>query len=153
MTLTRRRQRCDITQLPESRHQVDKCGHAHAVLLRQVSFKVVAQREQVVSQVHAVVVLDGCQVRELEQILPGQRRTASLTMKIVTKGRVGCVCVHSDLIRAAIRSSSLLVVCWDDIIEELEHVPHSEEKLHRAEENRERDRERETDVVMLSVTN
>lgn len=90
MSLTRGRQRCDITQLPESRHQVDKCGHAHAMLLRQVSFKVVAQGEQVVSYVHAVVVLDGCQVRELEQILPGQRRTASVNLKNVTKERGGC---------------------------------------------------------------
>lgn len=87
---TRRLQRSDITQLSESRHQVDKCGHAHAVLLRQVSFEVVAQGEQVVSQVHAVVVLDGCQVRELEQILPGQRYTASLNFKNLTKGRRGC---------------------------------------------------------------
>lgn len=86
MTLTRRLQRCNITQLPESGHQVDKCGHAHAVLLRQVSFKVVAQGEQVVSQVHAVVVLDGSQVRELEQVLPGQRRRASLNIKNLTGG-------------------------------------------------------------------
>lgn len=31
----------------------------------------VAQGEQLVGQVHAVVVLDGSQVRELEQVLPG----------------------------------------------------------------------------------
>lgn len=90
MTLTRRLQICDITQLPESRHQVDKCGHTHAVLLRQVSFKVVAQGEQVVSQVHAVVVLDGCQVRELKQVLSGHRRRASLNLKNLTKGQELC---------------------------------------------------------------
>lgn len=33
----------------------------------------VAQGEQVVGQVHAVVVLDGRQVRELQQVLPGWR--------------------------------------------------------------------------------
>lgn len=27
------------------------------------------------------------------------------------------------------------MVRWDDVIEELEHVPHSEEELHRAEKN------------------
>lgn len=132
---TWRPQRSGITQLSESRHQVDKCGHAHAVLLRQVSFKVVAQGEQVVSQVHAVVVLDGCQVRELEQILPGQIYTASLKLKHLTKGQGG---VHLDLIRAELRSTSSLVVRWDDIIKELEHVPHSEEELHRAEKKRAR---------------
>lgn len=99
MTTTRRLQRCNITQLPESRHQVDKCCHAHAVLLWQVSFEVVAQGEQVVSQVHAVVVLDGGQVRELEQILPGQRRTASLNLKSMTKrrgGRKGCTWIYLE---------------------------------------------------------
>lgn len=43
------------------------------MLLRQVSFEKVAQGEQVVGQVHAVVVLDGSQVRELEQVLSGRR--------------------------------------------------------------------------------
>lgn len=89
MTLTRRLLRCNITQLPESGHQVDKRGRAHAVLLRQVSFKVVAQGEQVVSQVHAVVVLDGCQVRELEQVLSGQRRRAGMNFKNLTGGMGG----------------------------------------------------------------
>lgn len=61
-----------FTQLPESRHHVNKCGNALAVLLWQVSFEKVAQGEQVVGQVHAVVVLDGSQVRELEQVLSGR---------------------------------------------------------------------------------
>jgi len=34
-----------------------------------VGSEVVAQRQQLVGQVHAVVVLDGCQVGELEQVL------------------------------------------------------------------------------------
>lgn len=59
----------------------------------------VAQGEQVVSQVHAVVVLDGCQVRELEQVLPGQRRRASLNFKNLTGG--GWAGVDLDLIKAA----------------------------------------------------
>lgn len=134
-----------FTQLPESWHQVNKRGHAQAALLRQVSFKVVAQGEQVVGQVHAVVVLDGCQVRELKQILPGQRHTASLNKKNLRRDGEGGL--HLDLIIAALRSTSLLVVRWDDIIEELEHVPHSEEELRRTEKKRVRER-----FFLLSVT-
>ena len=36
-----------------------------------MSSEMVTQGEQVVGQVHAVVVLDGSQVRELEQVFPG----------------------------------------------------------------------------------
>lgn len=34
------------------------------------------------------------------------------------------------------------MIRWDDVIEELEHVPHGEEELHRAREQREKEIER-----------
>lgn len=61
------------TQPPESWHHVDECGDALTVGLRQVSFEMVAQSEQVMRQVHAVVVLYSCQMWELEQIFPGRQ--------------------------------------------------------------------------------
>lgn len=60
-----------ITQFPEYGHHVNKRCNAITERLRQVSSEIVTQGEQVVCHVHAVVVLDGSQVRELEQVLPG----------------------------------------------------------------------------------
>lgn len=48
-----------LTQFPESRHHVNKSHNALAERLWQVVSEVVAQGEQVMGQVHAVVVLDG----------------------------------------------------------------------------------------------
>lgn len=62
--------RSSFTKPPESWHHVDKCGKALAEGLEQVSFEMVAQSEQVMRQVHAVVVMDSCQMGELEQIFP-----------------------------------------------------------------------------------
>lgn len=67
-----------FTQLPETGHHVDKGGDAIAEWLGQVGPEVVSQGEQVVGQIHAVVVLDGCKLRELQQVLSEchiQRRT------------------------------------------------------------------------------
>lgn len=111
-----------FTQLPESRHHVNKCGNALIVWLRQVSFEMVAQCEEVVSQVHAVVVLDGRQVRELEQVLSGWssrgRETTTNTFRLCW---LDLPCV--------LRWRPLLVVRWHNVIEQLEDVPHSEEEL------------------------
>lgn len=62
-----------FTEPPESWHHVHKCSYALTVGLRQAGFEMVAQREQVVSQVHAVVVLNRRQMWELEQIFPGRQ--------------------------------------------------------------------------------
>lgn len=59
-----------FTKFPESRHHVNKCCNALAEGVWQVGSEMVAQREKVVGQEHAVVVLDGSQVRKLEQVLP-----------------------------------------------------------------------------------
>lgn len=81
-----------LTQLPESGHHVNKCGNALIVRLRQVSFKMVAQCEEVVSQVHAVVVLDGSQVRELEQVLSGWSSRGRETSVNTFRDCVGFIC-------------------------------------------------------------
>lgn len=60
-----------FTKPPEPWHHVDKRGEALAEGLQQVSFEMVAQSEQVMRQVHAVVVMESCQMGELEQIFPG----------------------------------------------------------------------------------
>jgi len=83
-----------FTQLPEPWHQVNERGHALAERLRQASPEVVAQGEQVVGQVHAVVVLDGGQVRELQQVLPvgGRKRRKPFTpqeLRVGARLRVG----------------------------------------------------------------
>lgn len=54
----------------------------------------VAQGEQVVGQVHAVVVLDGSQVRELEQVLPGEQRKSDNHLHLQGKC-VGLICYVS----------------------------------------------------------
>lgn len=84
-----------FTQLPESGHHVHKCGNALIVRLRQVSFEMVAQCEQVVSQVHAVVVLDGSQVRELEQVLSGWSSRGRETTTNTCRECVGQFCCVS----------------------------------------------------------
>lgn len=55
-----------FTEFPESRNHVYEGCDALAVGIWHAGFEMVAQGEQVVGQVHAVVVLDGGQVRELE---------------------------------------------------------------------------------------
>lgn len=55
-----------LTQFPEAGHQVHEGGSALAEGVGQVWPELVAEGEQVVGDVHAVVVLDGCQVGELE---------------------------------------------------------------------------------------
>lgn len=113
-----------FTQFPEARHHVNKCSNTLTEGLRQVSSEVVAQGEQVVSQVHAVVVLYGSQVRKLQQVLPGWRSRETRNNHLYFQGNsVGLICGFYMTER------SLLVVCWYNIIEQLEDVPHSEEEL------------------------
>lgn len=53
----------------------------------------VAQGEQVMGQVHAVVVLDGSQVRELEQVLPGWSSRETRDIRLHLQGKfVGLIC-------------------------------------------------------------
>lgn len=58
------------TQPSEAWNQVNKGGGAVAERLGQVGPELVAQREQVVSNEHAVVVVDSCQMGKLQQVLP-----------------------------------------------------------------------------------
>lgn len=58
-----------ITQFSEAWHHVQKCPDPFTE--RQVGSEMVAQSEQVVGQVHAVIVLDCSQVWELQQVIPG----------------------------------------------------------------------------------
>lgn len=63
-----------LTQFPEAGHQVHEGGSALAEGVGQVWPELVAEGEQVVGDVHAVVVLDGRQMWELEQVLSGEQR-------------------------------------------------------------------------------
>lgn len=57
---------CWLTQFSESGHHVNKSRNTLAEGLWQVGSKMVPQCEQVVRQVHAVVVLDSSKVGKLE---------------------------------------------------------------------------------------
>lgn len=124
--------KCLFTQFPESRHHVNKRCNAVAEGLWQVGSEVVAQGEQVVGQVHAVVVLNGSEVRELEQVLPGGRSGEDKRRRFRPSGDVKML----RLSWSSSRDGNLLVVSWYDIVEQLENVSHSEEELGRAENRR-----------------
>ena len=65
--------------------------------------------------------MDGSQVRELEEVLPGWKSRGSETT-------INSLCMVSSA-ASWDRRSSLLVVCGYNIIEELEDIPHREEEL------------------------
>lgn len=69
-----KRGRWEVTQPPEARHQVHE-GDSHAAEHAGAAVaELVAQGEQVVGDVHAVVVVDGSQLGQLLQVLPGPAR-------------------------------------------------------------------------------
>lgn len=63
-----------VTQPPEGRHQVHEGGSPVAEHAGAAVAELVAQGEQVVGDVHAVVVVDGSQLGQLLQVLPGPAR-------------------------------------------------------------------------------
>lgn len=78
--------------------------------LWQVSSEMVPQGEQVVGQVHAVVVLDGSQVRELEQVLPRWISRGTRDNHLHLHGKcVGVICYVSFIYDGSILTCGTLV--------------------------------------------
>lgn len=83
-----KRERWEVTQPPEGRHQVHEGGSPVAEHAGAVVAELVAQGEQVVGDVHAVVVVDGSQLGKLLQVLPGPARREKEEMGLFTAGSV-----------------------------------------------------------------
>lgn len=111
--------KCFFTQFPEPGNHVDKRGHPLVEWLWQVGFEIMSECEQVVSQEHAVVVMNSSKLRELEQVFPegGSRETGN---SISCNKQFGLCCVYDD-------KHNLLVICGYNVTEQLENVLYGEE--------------------------